>query len=361
LQCLAFCSFETSKKQAMSLENLVRPNIWKLKPYSSARSEFKGDADIFLDANENPFETEVNRYPDPLQWALKKRLSGLKGVPPRQIFLGNGSDEVIDLLIRIFCEPRVDHILQLPPTYGMYQVSASIADVGVKEVSLTADFQPNVEGILGTANEHSKLLFLCSPNNPTGNSMDRDRMIRLLEAFPGIVVVDEAYIDFSESPSMIEYLPQYPRLVVMQTFSKAWGMAGIRLGMAFAAPAIIELFNKVKPPYNINQLTQNAALAALADPGRKQREVAILLAEREKLTGMLEKLDFVQRIHPTAANFLLIQVPDPNGLYQFLVGEKIIVRNRSNVHLCEGGIRISVGRPEENEILIQLLHQYTAQ
>ena len=244
----------------MGIAQLVRENIQALQAYSSARSEFKGQADVFLDANENPFETGLNRYPDPLQWKLKAEISAIKGIDADQIFLGNGSDEVIDLLIRIFCEPKEDHIIILPPTYGMYKVSAGIANVDLKKISLSSDFQPNVEQILAEANVHSKLLFLCTPNNPTGNSFSPDAIEQLAKNFPGVVVIDEAYIDFSAQPSFIQKLADFPKVVVMQTFSKAWGLAGIRLGMAFASREIIALLNKVKPPYNVNQLTQNAAL-----------------------------------------------------------------------------------------------------
>lgn len=339
----------------MSIAPLVRANIKALAPYSSARSEFKGAADIFLDANENPFETGLNRYPDPLQWEVKDRISALKNVPTKNIFLGNGSDEVIDLLIRIFCEPREDHILILPPTYGMYKVSAGIADVALQEVSLTPDFQPDTAAILAQSDAHSKLLFLCTPNNPTGNSFKIDAIHELCQKFQGIVVIDEAYIDFSAQASFTQQLDQYPNLVVMQTFSKAWGLAGIRLGMAFASEEIIGLLNKVKPPYNVNQLTQKAALEALSKPAKQAEMVAILLKERTRLEQTLKALPFVQKVFPSDANFILIRVRDALGLYNDLVREKIIVRNRSNVHLCEGGIRISVGRPEENDQLIKVL------
>lgn len=341
----------------MSIASLVRANIKALAPYSSARSEFKGTADIFLDANENPFETGLNRYPDPLQWEVKDHISALKKVAPKNIFLGNGSDEVIDLLIRIFCEPREDHILILPPTYGMYKVSAGIADVALREVSLTPDFQPDTAAILAQSDAHSKLLFLCTPNNPTGNSFKIDAIHELCQKFQGIVVIDEAYIDFSAQASFTQQLDQYPNLVVMQTFSKAWGLAGIRLGMAFASEEIIGLLNKVKPPYNVNQLTQKAALEALSNPAKQAEMVAILLKERIRLEETLKAFPFVQKVFPSDANFILIRVADALGLYNDLVREKIIVRNRSNVHLCEGGIRISVGRPEENDQLIQVLQK----
>ncbi|MCB9051020.1 MAG: histidinol-phosphate transaminase [Lewinellaceae bacterium] len=339
----------------MNIGHLVRPNIRRLTPYSSARSEYKGRADVFLDANENPFDTGYNRYPDPLQWKVKDKIAELKGIARERIFLGNGSDEVIDLLIRIFCEPKEDHILILPPTYGMYRVSADIADVEVREVMLGARFQPNVPAILEVANVHSKLLFLCSPNNPTGNSFSPEAIAQLAEGFPGITVVDEAYIDFSAQPSCIRLLEQYPRLVVMQTFSKAWGLAGIRLGMAFASEEIVELFNKVKPPYNINQLTQEAVIKALENGQQQQQWVQSILGQRTLLTQYLSGLDFVERIHPSDANFLLVKVKEPRRTYDFLVEQGIIVRDRSRVALCEGCLRITVGTPEENEQLFRAL------
>lgn len=342
----------------MEIANLVRPNIRKLVPYSSARSEFKGKAEVFLDANENPFETGLNRYPDPLQWKLKAAISQLKGVPAEQIFLGNGSDEAIDLVVRIFCEPRQDHILILPPTYGMYQVSADIADVGIRSVSLTPDFQPDVDAILAAADEHSKILFICSPNNPTGNDVELERIRSLCAQFKGIVVVDEAYIDFSNQASCTSLLSEFPNLIVLQTFSKAWGMAGIRLGMAFASTEIIQLFNKVKPPYNINQLTQQIALEALeTSQDDYQQLLSTLLSERERLIKGLGELKFVEKIFPSDANFILVKMDDPNGTYQYLVEEGIIVRNRNSVHLCAGSLRITVGRPEENDALLTALNK----
>lgn len=342
----------------MEIANLVRPNIRKLVPYSSARSEFKGKAEVFLDANENPFETGLNRYPDPLQWKLKAAISQLKGVPAGQIFLGNGSDEAIDLVVRIFCEPRQDHILILPPTYGMYQVSADIADVGIRSISLTPDFQPDVDAILAAADEHSKILFICSPNNPTGNDVELARIRSLCAQFKGIVVVDEAYIDFSQQASCTALLSEFPNLIVLQTFSKAWGMAGIRLGMAFASTEIIQLFNKVKPPYNINQLTQQIALEALeTSQDDYQQLLSTLLSERERLIKGLGELNFVEKIFPSDANFILVKMDDPNGTYQYLVEEGIIVRNRNSVHLCAGSLRITVGRPEENDALLTALNK----
>ncbi len=342
-----------------SIEHLVRENIRRLRPYSSARHEFEGEAEVFLDANENPYDHQgLNRYPDPLQQAVKERLAALKGVPPAQIFLGNGSDEAIDLLIRIFCEPRRDHIVTLPPTYGMYQVSADIADVAVREVPLGRDFQPQVEAVLDAADDHSKLLFVCSPNNPTGNAIDRAAIRRLAAGFPGIVVVDEAYIDFSSRPGCLDLLPEFPNLVVMQTFSKAWGMAGIRLGMAFASETIIGLFNKVKPPYNVNELTQRAALEALAQEKERTALIREILAERARLERRLPAFAFVERVFPSDANFLLVRVAAPDELYRYLVDRGIIVRNRSRVLLCEGSLRITVGTPAENEQLLTALQAY---
>jgi len=344
----------------MTITDLVRSNIKNLSAYSSARSEFKGQAEVFLDANENPFDTGLNRYPDPLQWSVKERLSQLKAVPVENIFLGNGSDEVIDLLIRIFCEPREDEVILLPPTYGMYKVSADIADVGQREIALTEDFQPDVPAILAAASTRSKLLFLCSPNNPTGNSIAATKLHELCAAFPGIVVIDEAYIDFSAEQSFTQYLAQYPNLVVMQTFSKAWGLAGIRLGMAFANKNIIELFNKVKPPYNINLLTQNAALEALRNASEQAEMVRIILAQRARLAAAFAQFDFIREVLPSDANFILVRVDSPNALYDYLVQQGIIVRNRSQVHLCTGGIRITVGTEAENNKLLAALRKYAA-
>lgn len=342
----------------MSIQRYVRPNIQRLKPYASARSEFAGTADVFLDANENPFDTGLNRYPDPLQKDLKEALSQEKGVPADHIFLGNGSDEVIDLLIRIFCEPREESILILPPTYGMYKVSADIADVGVVEVPLHRDFQPDVPAILAAANEQTKILFLCSPNNPSGNELEPDRIHQLVSQFPGIVVVDEAYIDFAEHASWSGELSNYSNLLVMQTFSKAWGLAGIRLGMAFAQPEIIQLLNKVKPPYNVNVLTQKAALKALSHSEQRREWIRILRSEKGQLEQALRGLPFVEEVLPSQANFLLVRVTDPRDLYQYLIAKKIIVRDRSNVHLCAGALRITVGTPEENHQLRQALLSY---
>ena len=341
-----------------SIRSLVRENIQQLKPYSSARSEFSGRGDVFLDANENPYDTGLNRYPDPLQGKVKEKIAAIKQVRPDQIFLGNGSDEVIDLAIRIFCDPATDHIITLPPTYGMYQVGAAIADVEVREIRLKADFQPDVEAILGAANAHSKLLFLCHPNNPTGNLMTQEAIETLLEGFPGIVVVDEADIEFAPDYSMLKYLDRYPKLIVMQTLSKAWGMAAIRLGMAFASPEIIDFYSKVKPPYNINILAQEAALRELAREDQKNQRVHALIASRESLAAALAQLPMVEKVFPSDTNFLLVRVKDPKGLYRYLLQTGIIVRDRSTVALCEGSLRISIGTEAENEQLILALKQY---
>ncbi len=344
-----------------NLEQLVRPNILKLKPYSSARSEYKGEADILLDANENPFETGFNRYPDPLQWALKTKIGEVKSVAPDQLFLGNGSDEAIDLLVRIFCEPGEDHIITLPPTYGMYQVCADISNVAIKEIPLQENFQANVAAILNAADAHSKLLFLCSPNNPTGNNLNLVDIQDLLTGFPGIVVVDEAYIDFSEQTSCTRLLEQYDNLVVLQTFSKAWGLAGVRLGMAFAQEDIIALFNKVKPPYNINQLTQDAVYMALDEMEEKDEWVEQILTERERLIDALNAFKCVQHIHPSDANFLLVKVTDPQSIYEWLLGQGIVVRDRSKVLLCDDCLRFTIGDPDENKFLLEALEDYDFQ
>lgn len=339
----------------MDINKLVRPNILRLKPYSSARSEFKGVADVFLDANENPYQTGYNRYPDPLQWKLKQKISKIKQVAIPNIFLGNGSDEVIDLLIRMFCEPERDEIIIQPPTYGMYKVSADIANVNSVEVPLTNHYQPDVSSVLKVASEKSKLLFICHPNNPTGNNMDRLSIEQLLEGFPGVVVIDEAYIDFAEGSSCTELLSRFDNLVVMQTFSKAWGLAGIRLGMAFAHQSIIDILNKIKPPYNINQLTQDTALKALENKGQKEQWVQSILHERKSLAEQLASLPYVQYVNSSDTNFLLIKVDQPDLLYNYLIGEKIIIRNRSTVLKCEGCLRITVGTVDENKQLIRSL------
>ena len=342
----------------IDIQSLVRPNIRKLAPYASARHEFTGTAEVFLDANENPYDTNYNRYPDPLQQDVKKLIGKLKGVNTEQIFLGNGSDEAIDLLIRIFCEPGVDEIMILPPTYGMYQVSAAVSNIAIKTVRLTAEFQPNVEEILAKANDNTKLLFLCSPNNPTGNSFEAKRMETLVQYFNGIVVIDEAYIDFAQQESSIKWLGNYPNLVILQTFSKAWGLAGIRLGMAFSNSNIIDLMNKVKPPYNINQLTQNVAIKALENVGQTQQFIEMILKERYWLSLALEDLTIVENIYPSDANFILVQFKEARIIYDYLAAKGVIVRDRSNVVLCDNCLRITVGTHKENGILVNHLRRF---
>ncbi len=334
---------------------LVRENIQKLTPYSSARHEFKGNADVFLDANENPFETGLNRYPDPLQNTLKIKLSGIKKTDPSTLFLGNGSDEAIDLLIRVFCEPKEDHILIVPPTYGMYKVCADISDVDVRQVQLLTDFQLDVDGILKESNQHSKILFICSPNNPTGNLMAKEDLERLLQDFPGILVIDEAYIDFCPDSSMVSKLSEYPKLVVLQTLSKAWGMAAIRLGIAIASPEIITLLNAVKPPYNINKLTQQQALSFLDKENEMQDFVRRSVEQRAKLSRELSGLNYVLKVYPSDANFLLVKMKDPSFIFHSLIDQGIVVRDRSRQPLCEGCLRITVGTDKENDFLIATL------
>lgn len=334
------------------LQRLVRKNIRNLKPYSSARSEFEGSAEVFLDANENAFGSAagmgLNRYPDPLQRELKDRIGAMKGSSSSQIFVGNGSDEAIDLLYRIFCEPGRDNVIICPPTYGMYRVSADINDVAVTEVKLTDEFQPDVSAILMAVTSWTKLIFICSPNNPTGNLVDRRSILEIARQFSGIVILDEAYIDFADEPSMIGELTSFPNLVILQTFSKAWGMAGVRVGLALASVPIIDLMNRVKPPYNVSGLAQQAVLRAL-DSGSAVRDwIATAKVERLRLERSLGELSLVQRIFPSDANFLLVKVEDASAVYRHLIAEKIVVRNRSNVELCEGCLRITIGTPEEN-------------
>ena len=338
-------------------ESLVRENVGNLKPYSSARDEYVSDGSemIFLDANENPFENGVNRYPDPHQRALRSLLADLKGTPRDQILLGNGSDEVLDLFFRAFCEPRRDNVISLPPTYGMYQVLSAINAVEHREVPLTQGFQPDVPEIMAATDRNTKLIFICSPNNPSGNSLDGERIKSLLDSFRGLVVIDEAYIDFSAQKGWLPQLDNHPNLVVTQTLSKAYGMAGIRLGICYASPQIISILNKIKPPYNVNQLTQQRAYQRLMDPQAVEREVAAVLEERKKLAEALRGLDFVEKVFPTDANFLLVRVDDADRRYRELVEHRIVVRNRSKQPNCENTLRFTVGTPKENETLIQIL------
>lgn len=337
------------------LETLLRKNIRLLEPYSSARDEFKGEASVYLDANESPFNAPYNRYPDPLQLKLKAEIGKIKHLSAENIFLGNGSDEAIDLVYRAFCEPRLDNVVALEPTYGMYKVCANINDVEYRKVLLNTDFQADAEKILDATDSNTKVIWICSPNNPTGNLINRETILTLLAEFHGIVVVDEAYIDFAPQESFSCQLDEFPNLIVLQTFSKAWGSAAIRLGMAFASEEIITLFNKIKYPYNVNFLTQEKALEILKNEKEVQKWVATTLTERQKLTNELSKLKIVRHIYPTDANFVLVKVDDANGTYQKLVEKGIIVRNRNSVSLCLGCLRITVGTQQENEILLSEL------
>ena len=344
---------------SFDLNSLLRPHIAKLQPYTSARDEYTGKEGVFLDANENPFgsitDQDFNRYPDPYQSALKAEISKIKEVRPTQIFLGNGSDEAIDLLYRAFCNPGKDNVILLPPTYGMYEVSASINDVEIRKVPLTEDFQLQPEKILAKADERSKILFICSPNNPSANKVKREDILFLLDNFKGLVVVDEAYIDFSDEPSFTTHLDEFPNLLVMQTFSKAWGLASLRLGMAFASEEIIRILNKIKPPYNISGLTQETVLAAIRNKDKVKTMIREILEEREFLQAELEKLPFIQKIHPSHANFLLVKIANAGQVYDDLIEEKVIVRNRSKVLLCEDCLRITVGTRAENVAFIDAL------
>jgi histidinol-phosphate aminotransferase len=344
------------------LNRLVRDNIKKLKPYSSARSEFSGVAQVFLDANENAFGSPLtkwyNRYPDPLQWELKRKISTIKSIAPENILLGNGSDECIDLLIRAFCDPLKDNIIICPPTYGMYEVYAHINDVQVKEVPLHPNFQLNLEGLENAIDGNTKLIFFCSPNNPTGNSMEREDIEMVLNNFDGIVVIDEAYINYSRHRSFVAELKDYPNLVVMQTFSKAWGLAALRLGMNFASTEIIDILNKIKPPYNINQATQELALKALDHLEDVNTMIKDTVSEREELMKNLVQLSLVQKVYPSDANFILAKMTNATAIYDYLKENGIIVRNRSNVILCDDCLRITVGTSKENQQLIEALKKY---
>ncbi|WP_276166876.1 histidinol-phosphate transaminase [Zobellia alginiliquefaciens] len=344
-----------------NIQNLIRENVKGLSPYSSARDEYVSDGSemVFLDANENPYENGVNRYPDPQQRGLKAVLAEQKDISVENILLGNGSDEVLDLIFRTFCEPKVDNIISLPPTYGMYKVLSGINMVENREVLLTEDFQPDVEGILKAVDEHSKLLFLCSPNNPTGNIFSEESMVRLLNKFNGLVVIDEAYIDFAESESWVSRLSDFPNLVVTQTLSKAYGMAGIRLGVCIASKEVITALNKIKPPYNVNELTQQKALKRVLDVQSVKDEISNILNERERLLKVLREVSFVENIYTSDANFVLAKVDDATNRYNQLLAEGIVVRNRTTQPLCKNTLRFTVGTPEENKKLIEVLNKLT--
>lgn len=345
------------------LDKITRENIKSLKPYSSARDEYKGKEGVFLDANENsygsPLDTNYNRYPDPLQLDVKEKLGKIKGLPIQNIFLGNGSDEAIDILFRAFCNPGIDNIIICPPTYGMYEVSANINNVKIIKVPLTPEeFQLDTENILKSINENTKLIFICCPNNPTGNGVKWDSVKRILENFKGIVVIDEAYINFARYRSLIPELLNYPNLVILQTLSKAWGLAGLRLGMAFASEPIIDIFNKIKPPYNINSVTQKLVLEALNNTDKINDWIKTIVQERELLSAEISKLSFVLEVYPSEANFILIKTKDALAIYNYLTAKQIIIRDRSKVELCEGCLRITIGTKEENQSLLNTLKQY---
>ena len=341
------------------LQELTRPNIWSLAPYSSARNEYAGrEAHVFLDANENPYNAPYNRYPDPLQLELKEVLSHVKGVPAGNIFLGNGSDEPIDLVYRCFCCPGIDNVVAIEPTYGMYKVCADINDTEYRPVLLDEQYQITAEKLLAATDQHTKLIWLCSPNNPTGNSLQREEIIKVIETFEGIVIVDEAYSDFSSQKPLRSELSKYPNLIVLNTMSKAWGCAAIRLGMAFASEEIISIFNKVKYPYNVNQLTQQQALEALKDPFEVDKWVKLLLEERSRMIDAFKLLPICEKVFPTDANFFLAQMTDAVKIYNYLVDKGIIVRNRHRVQLCQNCLRITIGTKTENGELIAALRQY---
>ncbi|MCW3785037.1 histidinol-phosphate transaminase [Plebeiibacterium sediminum] len=342
-----------------SIDQLLRPNIKALKPYSSARDEFSGEEAIFLDANENPFNPPYNRYPDPYQRKLKEQIARIKNIPSDYIFLGNGSDEAIDIAYRAFCEPGIDNVVAIDPTYGMYLVAADINNIETRKVKLTEDFELKVDAILDATDENTKLLFICSPNNPTGNSFKAEDIITIIENFEGIVVLDEAYIDFVPEKSFIPKLKKYTNLIILQTFSKAWGMAGIRLGMAFASPEIIRIFNKIKYPYNVNILTQKTALDLLQNEDDMAQWVKEIIEAKSIMKDKLKEYSFIHKIYPSDANYLLVKTDNAKGIYNYLVEQGVVIRDRSSVALCEGCLRITIGSTEENNGLYTGLDKYS--
>lgn len=341
----------------MDIDKLLRNNIKTLQPYSSARDEYSGEAMVFLDANENPWNQPYNRYPDPLQRKLKEKVAELKNVSPENIFLGNGSDEPIDLLIRAFCEPDHDNIVSIDPTYGMYSVAAGINNVEVVKVPLSESFDLDAEKLLDTVTENTKLVFLCSPNNPSGNSLKQEAILQVIEGFQGIVILDEAYVDFAPEKSFLPQLVGLPNLVILQTFSKAWGMAGIRLGMAFASREIVSVLNKIKYPYNLNILTQQKALELIETRNQTDAWINQIRDERQRMALKLKEFPFVLKVYPSDANFILVKMNDARGIYEFLKEKGVIVRDRSKVFLCEDSLRITVGSPDENSLLITTLKE----
>jgi histidinol-phosphate aminotransferase len=344
------------------LQNLLRENIKKLVPYSSARDEFKGEADVYLDANENSYGSPLtkwyNRYPDPLQKRIKAQLQNIKGIAADHIFLGNGSDECIDILYRAFCNPGRDNVIICPPTYGMYEVSANINDVELRTAPLLPDFELNLAHLETLVDANTKIIWLCSPNNPTGNSLNRADIEAVLNNFKGVVVIDEAYINFSRHRSFIQELKDYPNLVVMQTLSKAWGLAALRVGMAFASVEIIEVMNKIKPPYNISQASQELVIKALEEIGQVNDMIKEIVKQRALLQTALLKIPVVEKIYPSDANFLLVKVTQAKAMYDYLLEKGVVVRDRSKVPLCEGCLRITIGTEKENELLLNSLQHF---
>ncbi|MFP4622126.1 MAG: histidinol-phosphate transaminase [Bacteroidales bacterium] len=342
----------------LKIESLVRKNVKQLVPYSAAREKYQGEGYIFLDANENPFGKTLNRYPDPYQMELKKKIADVKGVRREQIFIGNGSDEIIDLLIRGFCNPGMDNMIVPEPTYGMYEVAARINDVEVRKPELTENFQPDVDTIFRNADRNSKLVFLCNPNNPTGNLLDQQKIKKILDGFQGLVIIDEAYIDFSGDPGFLPFLDRYPNLIVLQTFSKARAMAGIRLGYAFAIPDIIAILNKIKYPYNVSRITQKLALRKIRKQKQMEQKLNLINKEKDRLIDFLENCTFVEHIFPSDANFFLVRVSDPEKLVAFLAEKRVIIRDRSNLPGCERSVRITIGKPSENNQLMKLCREF---
>lgn len=342
-----------------SLQELTRPNIWSLAPYSSARNEYSGhQAHVFLDANENPYNNPYNRYPDPLQTEVKKRLAQMKGVAEECIFLGNGSDEAIDLVYRCFCQPHKDNVVAIEPTYGMYKVCADINDVEYRPVLLDDKFQIEASKLLAACDENTKAIWICSPNNPTGNRINREAIVEVLMKFDGLVIIDEAYIDFSQEESIVKYLAKFPNLIVLQTLSKAWGSAAIRCGMAFASKDIIDIYNKVKYPYNVNLLTQQQALERLNNTFEVEQWIKLLLQERIRLMEAFSLLPICKKVYPTDANFFLAEMDDAQAIYDYLVAKGIIVRNRTRIKLCHNCLRVTIGTKEENAELLSALRTY---
>jgi histidinol-phosphate aminotransferase len=341
----------------MNIEDFIRPNIRGMKPYSSARDEFSGDASVFLDANENPYPLPYHRYPDPHQKKIKQRLASLKSVSANQIFLGNGSDEPIDLIIRMCCIPGENNLIAIDPSYGMYQVSAAINDVEVRKAALSPTFELDLDTIREATDNQSRLLFLCSPNNPSGNSLNSELLEMAIRTFPGLVVLDEAYADFSNQ-SLLPRLNEFENLIILQTFSKAWGMAGLRVGLAYASPLLISYLNKIKPPYNINQVSQEKVLMALENVGEMNERVNELIAERERLHYLLKDMKGVEKVYPSDANFLLVKFKKARELFQFLLNKGIILRDRSGQRHCDNCLRITIGTPEENTILIDAINTF---